>query len=127
MGTNCNICSTKCFGINGYHGSCCNLEDRDWIIGPHYDTDEFIQRLSLRFGQEITKEDIFIEYEEGSKLFPNRSVWQNPESYPALRVDFFNPKLPCIFYNSKVKSCTVYDIRPKTCQVYECDYLKNNS
>ena len=42
MGENCNICSNKCWGSPGYHGSCCSVEDRDYIIGPHHDTDEFI-------------------------------------------------------------------------------------
>ena len=127
MGTNCNICSTKCFGLEGYHGSCCTLEDRDWIIGPHHDTEDFIKKLSSKLGREIQEEEIFINYDEGSKLFPSKSTWQNPESYPALRVDFFNPRLPCIFYNTKIKACTMYDIRPNTCEIYECDYLASNT
>jgi Fe-S-cluster containining protein len=127
MGTNCNICSTNCFGREGYHGSCCTLEDRDWIIGPHNDTKEFTERLSSKLGREIQEEEIFINYDEGSKLFPNKSTWQNPKSYPALRVDFFHPRLPCIFYNTKIKACTMYDIRPNTCERYECDYLANNT
>ncbi len=126
MGSNCNICSNKCFGLPGYHGSCCSIEDRDYIIGPHHDSFEFIDRLSEKLGRDIEYQDIFIDYEEGSKLFPNKNAWQNKNSYPALRVDFFNPKLPCIFYNTKIKACTMYDIRPKTCQEYECEYLRNN-
>lgn len=127
MGADCNICSNKCFGVDGYHGSCCSIEDRNYIIGPHNDTEEFIKRLSNKLGREIQEEDIFINFDEGSKLFPNKSVWQNPESYPALRVDFYNPKLPCIFYNTKLKACSIYEIRPNTCVNFECDYLKNNT
>ena len=127
MGENCNICSNKCWGSPGYHGSCCSVEDRDYIIGPHHDTDEFILNLSKKFGREIEKEEVFIEYNEGKNLFPNKTSWQNETSYPAFRVDLFNPKLPCIFYNTKIKACSIYDVRPKTCRVYECDYLKNNS
>jgi Fe-S-cluster containining protein len=127
MGTNCNICSNKCFGRDGYHGSCCSIENRDWIIGPHHDTEEFIKNLSNKLGREIQHEDVFIDYHEGSKLFPDKSTWQNPDSYPAFRIDFFNPKLPCIFYNTKLKYCTIYDIRPKTCVDYQCEYLANNS
>lgn len=127
MGENCNICSNKCWGSPGYHGSCCSVEDRDYIIGPHHDTDEFISNLSKKFGREIEKEEVFIEYNEGKNLFPNKTSWQNEMSYPAFRVDLFNPKLPCIFYNTKIKSCSIYDVRPKTCREYECDYLKNNS
>ena len=127
MGENCNICSNKCWGSPGYHGSCCSVEDRDYIIGPHHDTDEFISNLSKKFGREIEKEEVFIEYNEGKNLFPNKASWQNERSYPAFRVDLFNPKLPCIFYNTKIKACSIYDVRPETCRVYECDYLKNNS
>lgn len=127
MGLNCNICSHKCFGIDNHHGSCCTLEDRDYIIGPHPDTEDFIKNLSEKFGRKIEYKDVFIDYEEGSQLFPNKSVWQSKENYPALRVDSNNPRLPCIFYNTTMRACSVYDIRPKTCREYECDYLSKNS
>jgi|TARA_R110000744_G_C19124995_1_gene536406 Fe-S-cluster containining protein len=123
MGVDCNICSTKCFGIDNYHGSCCSLEDRDYIIGPHYDSKEFIERLSERFGREIKHNEVFIEWAEGSKMFPDKTVWQNPANFPALRVDENQPRLPCTFYNTKIKACTVHSIRPNTCAAYECDYL----
>ena len=127
MGTNCNICSNKCYGVEGYHGSCCSIEERNYIIGPHHDTEEFIKNLSEKLGREVNEDDVFIKFEEGSRMFPNTSAWQNPDSYPAFRVDFYNPKLPCIFYNTKLKFCTIYDVRPKTCRDYECEYLSNNS
>ena len=127
MGLDCNICSNKCYGIIGHHGSCCTIEDRDFIIGPHYDAHQFVIDLSNKLGREIEYREVFVDYEEGKTLFPNKSVWQNPDSYPALRVDFYNPRLPCIFYNTKVKSCSMYDIRPKTCQEFECDYLSKNT
>jgi Fe-S-cluster containining protein len=127
MGTDCNICSNNCYGTNGYHGSCCSIENRDYIIGPHPDTEEFIKNLSSKLGREMYEEDIFIGYEEGKKLFPNKISWQDPNSYPAFRIDFFNPKLPCIFYNTKIRACSIYDIRPQTCREYECEYLSNNT
>ena len=127
MGTDCNICSNNCYGITDYHGSCCSIENRDYIIGPHPDTEEFIKNLSSKLGREIYEEDVFIGYEEGKELFPNKTSWQNPNSYPAFRVDFFNPKLPCIFYNTKIRACSIYDIRPQTCREYECEYLTNNT
>ena len=83
--------------------------------------------LSKKLGREIEREEIFVDYEEGKNMFPNKSTWQNQSSYPALRVDFYNPKLPCIFYNTKVRACSIYDIRPKTCQEYECEYLTQNT
>ena len=127
MGTECNICSDKCYGITGHHGSCCTLEDRDFIIGPHADAEEFIESLSKKLGRDINYREVFVDYEEGKTLFPNRSAWQDPHSYPALRVDFYNPRLPCIFYNTKVRACSMYDIRPKTCQEYECEYLSSKT
>ena len=127
MGTNCNICSNKCYGVDGYHGSCCSIEERNYIIGPHHDTEEFIKNLSEKLGREVNEDEVFIKFEEGSRLFPNKSAWQNPDSYPAFRVDFYNPKLPFMFYNTKLKFCTIYDVRPKTCRDYECEYLSNNS
>ncbi len=51
MGTNCNICSNKCYGVEGYHGSCCSIEERNYIIGPHHDTEEFIKNLSEKLGR----------------------------------------------------------------------------
>ena len=127
MGTDCNICSDNCYGITGHHGSCCTLEDRDFIIGPHADAEEFIESLSKKLGRDINYREVFVDYEEGKTLFPNRSAWQDPHSYPALRVDFYNPRLPCIFYNTKVRACSMYDIRPKTCQEYECEYLSSKT
>jgi Fe-S-cluster containining protein len=127
MGTDCNICSNKCFGIPNHHGSCCTIDDRDYIIGSHSDADEFIKILSKKLGREIEREEIFVDYEEGKNMFPDKSNWQKQSSYPAFRVDFYNPRLPCIFYNTKIKSCSVYDIRPKTCRNYECEYLTNNT
>ena len=121
------ICSTKCFGIDGYDGSCCSIENRDYIIGPINDADEFIAKLSKKLGREVKKSDIFIEFDEGSKLFPKLKNWQNPTAYPAFRVDLESTKKSCIFYNRTTKSCGVYEIRPVTCRLFKCDYLRQNS
>lgn len=120
----CEICSNNCLGFPGNHGGCCTLSDRDFIIGPHKDTNEFLDRLSKKFDREILWKEVFVDYEEGKKLFPNKNSWQDPESYPALRVNFFQPTLPCIFYNTTVRACSVYEIRPETCVNFECDYLQ---
>lgn len=127
MAEDCNICSNKCFGFDGNHGGCCTLDERDYIIGPHYDTKEFLGRLSERFGREIKHNDVFVDYEEGHKMFPNKSTWQARSSFPALRIDLDQPTLPCTFYNTKIKACTVHSIRPNTCRDYECDYLKEHA
>jgi len=127
MGVDCTICSNKCWGDEGHHGSCCKLEDRDFIIGPHHDSNKFIKRLSERFGREIKYEDVFIEYDEGKEQFPNKSVWQSPSNYPALRVNKNDSTLPCIFYNVAMRACSVYSIRPQVCGEYECEYLTNKT
>ena len=120
----CFICSHKCRGFDDNHGDCCNANGGEWILGPHHSNDvaEFLAKL----GGDITYEDIFIDYEEGSKLFPDKRVWQRPESYPALRVNMNSEEKFCVFYNEKKRICSVYDIRPKICQRYECNYLKDN-
>jgi Fe-S-cluster containining protein len=122
MGTNCNVCSNKCWGVEGNDGSCCTVENRDWIIGPHYDSNEFIEKLSEKLGEKVNYNDIFIKYEEGKNLFPNKPTWQSESNYPAFRVKLDHKRLPCIFYNTEEKQCMVYDIRPETCSSYECNY-----
>ena len=118
------ICSTRCFGTKGNHGGCCQIYDREWIIGEIDDADEFLERLQKHFDADIKYSDVFIDYEEGKALFPERETWQNMENYPALRVNTALDSNPCIFYNVAVKRCTVYDIRPTTCIDYRCDYLE---
>lgn len=120
----CFICSYKCRGYDNNHGDCCNANNGDWILGPHTPNDitEFLTKL----GNDITHEDIFIDYEEGSKLFPDKHVWQRHENYPALRVNMNSEKKFCIFYDENKRICSVYDSRPRICRNYECSYLKNN-
>ena len=84
----CDICSNKCWGSPGYHGSCCSIEDRDFIIGPHTDSEEFLTKLNEKFGREFEFDEIFYSYEKGKTIFPNKSTWQNPNSYPALKINF---------------------------------------
>jgi Fe-S-cluster containining protein len=126
MGSNCQICSFKCWGIDNYDGSCCTLENRDWIMGPALDWDIFLEKLSSKIGRDIEFSEVFYTYEEGSKLFPDRPVWQNSNNFPAFKVDLNSPRKPCIFYNQSIRSCMVYEIRPETCRSYSCDYLKSN-
>ena len=77
MGNHCNICSFNCWGRKGYDASCCTLEDRNWIIGPHTDTEAFLGRLSERIGRKVEFQEVFYDYEEGHKKFPDKEVWQS--------------------------------------------------
>lgn len=123
MSSICDICANKCFGIDGYDGSCCTIQGRDYIIGPIAETEEFLIRLNQKTGRNFQRKQIFIDYEEGKDLFPDKPTWQDSKNFPAMRVDFSKSKLPCIFYNTHAKFCSVHDIRPKTCQDYFCEYL----
>ena len=123
MSKHANICSHNCFGRKDHDGSCCHLEDRNYIIGPHTDPEDFLERLSDRFSRKVKFEEVFYTFEEGSKLFPERSCWQSPNSFPALKVDIEKERKPCIFYNSTLRSCSIYDIRPQICRKYYCQFL----
>ena len=69
-------CRENCFGISGYHGSCCRLENRHFIIGPISDPEEFLARVNKHYDSNFSFSDIFIEYEEGKDLFPDKINWQ---------------------------------------------------
>ena len=45
----------------------------------------FLKKIRV---EKIEREEIFVDYEEGKNMFPNKSTWQNQSSYPAFRVDF---------------------------------------
>ena len=111
-------CSTECCGAEGYHGSCCRIEGRDWIIGPIHDSWETLDRL--RKGHPwLTWDDCFVSWEEGREIYPERSTWQVPTSYPAMRVR----NGACTFYSEELRSCTIYEKRPETCREFTCEHL----
>ena len=119
-----NVCQKRCLGYEGMHGNCCTLTNRNWIIGPVADHEKFLVALRAAYpGVEIAWEDVFIGFEEGSRLFPERPVWQDPVNYPAFRPNFAEKELPCVFYNSSIKACGVYEIRPWLCGHFKCEYL----
>ena len=120
-------CSQNCMGHRGNVGGCCTLDDRNWILGPvrDDDADAFVVGLGRLLGREVSREEIFIDFEEGRALFPERSEWQNPANYPALRVRTDLARNPCRFYDSSTGGCGVYDIRPALCRTYVCDHLKD--
>lgn len=125
---NLDICSKKCFGKDNHHGQCCYVDGGNWILGPlsEIDSSRFIQDLSKKFGKEIKYEDVFISYEEGIELFPDKPSWKQEDGYPSIRFDTKSEKNYCIFYNQQLRICSVYDIRPTMCRNYTCDYLKKN-
>lgn len=117
-------CSSNCLGVSGNCGSCCH-SDRNWILGPIEDYKKFLDDLSDKVGRKVEFSEVFYDFKEGSRVFPHYESWQNPDHYPAFRVDVEKAKKPCVMYNSAIKSCSVYEIRPETCRNYFCDFLKN--
>jgi Fe-S-cluster containining protein len=100
------------------------LEDRDYIMGAITDYEEFLQKLSDKLGRVVEFSEVFYSYEEGSKTFPHLKQWQNPEHFPAFKLDLEKKRKPCVMYNTATRSCSVYDIRPQTCRNYLCPFLK---
>jgi len=120
--SNSNICFNEC-----PYGSCCQTYDGNFILGPLpvEECYEFIRKLSQKFNKKVKFEDVFLEVEEGSALFPSSSYYQNEINYPAIRVEKEQTNEPCIFYNTTIKACSVYDIRPGMCRRYGCDFYKS--
>ena len=86
MHNDANFCRQSCFGVAGYHGSCCRLEQRDWIIGPVTDCEAFLARLGTHLGRTVHHSEVFMDHAEGSAKFSDRPVWQSPQNFPAMRV-----------------------------------------
>jgi len=116
-------CSQNCMGFRGNAGGCCTLDDRDFIPGPVRDADAFLARLGHHLGREVPHEEVFIDFDEGRALFPERPSWQEPANYPALRVRPDVEWIPCRFYDKTALACSVYDIRPAMCRDFHCEHL----
>ncbi|MCA9801342.1 MAG: hypothetical protein KC777_05120 [Cyanobacteria bacterium HKST-UBA02] len=121
--TNYYVCNKFCFGIEGQSGICCTIGERDWIIGPITDSERFLTDLNSSTGKGYTHKDVFIDYEEGSAMFPDKTTWQTPANYPAMRVLPSREKgFPCMFQNEDML-CGVHEIKPGICGSYRCPYL----
>ena len=120
------ICSKKCLGNDGYDGSCCTLEQRDWIIGPLTEdqVEKLLFDLRVMLNRKVERNEVVIDYEEGCNLFPTRSVWQNKNNFPCMRVNLLEHRLPCVFYNTDSRKCNIYNNRSRMCREYACGYLK---
>ena len=122
------FCKTKCRNIEGNGGFCCTVGDRNWIIGPIPDHMEVLERIkAMKPDVEIAWDDCFMGYEEGSKLFPERPAWTNPDYYPCMRIDIDSDLKECVFYDASSCSCTIYEARSITCSKYKCKELKIHS
>lgn len=119
------ICQSRCYGIEGYDGSCCTLEQRDYIIGPIPDSEEVLKRVQESMPNvKIKWDDLFINYEEGKKLFPERPMWQKKNCYPAMRINPNSKRNSCVCYNDHIGFCQIYEQRSVTCAKFFCKYLQ---
>ncbi len=117
-------CSKVCYGVKGQAAQCCAIGERDFIIGPIDDTERFLKDLSSKLGRAVEYADVFMDFEEGSKLFPEKKLWQDPENYPCMRiVDDASIGYPCQFLDQNMK-CMVHSIKPDVCRRYLCPYLR---
>jgi Fe-S-cluster containining protein len=116
-------CLRKCMGHDDLAAGCCTVGSRDYIIGPIHDTAALLERLSERYGRDVPYEEVFVDHEEGSGLFPDRPVWQRKECFPAIRVDMDDPLRSCRFLADD-NLCSIHDIRSNTCRDYSCSHLK---
>ena len=91
-------------------------------MGP---IDELSQIHLLKRYPEKTWNDFFVDYEEGKDLFPDRSVWQQRQNFPAMRINTSTERNNCNQYDPISKNCSVWRDRPTTCQNFNCDWLQS--
>lgn len=115
-------CGHKCMGHPGNTGACCKVADRDWIIGPISEPDiaDFLKDAAAH-GLILTRQQFVIDFEEGRAMFPERSTWQNPTNYPALRIIKDGKLNACQFYKN---GCSIQEFKSALCRSYRCDWLK---
>ena len=77
-------CSQNCMGFRGNSGGCCTLDDRDFIPGPVRDADAFLADLRRVLGREVTRQEVFIDLEEGRTLFPDRPMLAGTRELPGV-------------------------------------------
>jgi Fe-S-cluster containining protein len=126
-------CLGNCCGYEGLSAGCCTLdpEDLEHVLGSISEDDiKLIIKNLKKVFPEISREDIVIEQEEGmalgKSLFGGHKVFEQPTSYPMLRLQTMGPRYACKFLNPKTFKCQIYSFRPKMCVFYYCQYLKSN-
>ncbi|MBX9695084.1 MAG: hypothetical protein K2Z81_22050 [Cyanobacteria bacterium] len=117
-------CTQKCCGVVRQSSKCCTISDRDWILGSVKDTDRFLADLSKLKGREVPYDEVFVDFEEGSQMFPDKPSWQAKKNYPAMRVHVDRSKgHPCTLLGDDLL-CSVHTIKPAICKNYYCEYLQ---
>lgn len=114
MASDYNTCKYNC-PYNTVDG-CCNVNKKDWIIGPILDYQKVLLNLQ-KDDPLLTFDDVFINYREGRKLYPRKESWQEPTNYPAMRVT----RGVCTYYDN---GCTIHSQKSETCKQYMCPTLR---
>ncbi len=117
-------CTKNCLGVYGNSAGCCTMDKRNYIIGKVPDAKAFLKRYRKTVDKNAKYEEVFIEFEEGKKLFPDRPIWQDPENFPAIRVLMDNVRYPCRFLGEN-DLCTVHEIRSQTCRNFTCAHVND--
>tara|TARA_Y100000361_G_scaffold54686_1_gene47710 strand:- start:130 stop:768 length:639 start_codon:yes stop_codon:yes gene_type:complete len=110
-----------CNGVKDNNGECCHIKDKNWIIGQVKDHEEVLKRVQKHYDKNLRWNDLFIDYDEGKKLFPNKPMWQDKNNYPAMRVNPNVDDTPCVFFDD---GCKIHKIKSDVCKLYKCDWLK---
>jgi len=126
-------CLSNCCGTPGVRNACCLLDpdDLEHVLGP---VDEpWIKKMIAWFnkkGIHATRSDIVIDYEEGKLLgeahFHGHKVFNDPKSYPILRIQAYGQRFACKFMSVHSGKCTIYSVRSKMCSGYYCSYIGAN-
>lgn len=117
-------CTRNCLGVEDNAAGCCTVAERDYIIGPIPDAKEFLKRYNTTACSHATFDELFVSYKEGKRLFPDRETWQNPQNYPALRVDMTHDYHACNFLGED-NLCSVHEIRSQTCRSFTCKHVND--
>ncbi len=117
-------CTRNCMGVENNAVGCCTLYDRDYIIGPIPDSNKLLERYRETVNPEATHEELFVDFEEGKTLFPERESWQTPKNFPAIRVDMESTSHRCQYLGDD-NLCTIHEIRSETCRKFSCGHVKD--
>lgn len=115
-------CTRNCLGIENNAAGCCTVGERDYIIGPIPDALDFLKQYNASIDSNATYDEVFVEHKEGKQLFPDRETWQDPQNFPALRLQMDQETHPCRFLGDD-NLCTVHQIRSQTCRAFTCGHV----
>lgn len=126
-------CLNNCNGHAGVGNACCILDpdDLEHVLGPV--SEKWISKMIRWYkkkGIYAERSDIVIDFEEGQVIgrahFNNHKVFQDPKTYPILRIQAYGPRYACKFLNVHNGKCGIYSVRSAMCRNYYCQYVFKN-